>query len=173
VEQVVIATPDKDLAQCVRGTQVVCWDRRRGKRLDAEGVFLKFGVPPASIPDWLALVGDDADGYPGIPRWGAKCAAALLAHYGTIERIPDDAGQWKVEVRGAAAAAESLAARREEALLYRRLATLRTDVPLPEELDDLRWRGPRREELRALCRELGDEELPARADEVSARPTPA
>jgi len=138
VEQVVIATPDKDLAQCVRGTHVVCWDRRRGKQLDAAGVLLKFGVPPASIPDWLALVGDSADGYPGIPRWGAKCAAALLAHYGTIERIPDDAGRWEVQVRGATAAAESLCARREEALLYRRLATLRTDVPLPEELDDLR-----------------------------------
>jgi 5'-3' exonuclease len=172
VEQVVIATPDKDLAQCVRGTRVVCWDRRRGKVLDAEGVRLKFGVPPASIPDWLALVGDDADGYPGIPRWGAKCASSLLSRYGTIEAIPDDASCWDVDVRGAAAAAESLAARREEALLYRRLATLRTDVPLPEDLDGLRWRGPRREELRALCHEIGldDGELAARADEVAARP---
>jgi 5'-3' exonuclease len=170
VEKVFIATPDKDLAQCVRDTRVVCWDRRRGKLLDAAGVVLKFGVPPASIPDWLALVGDDADGYPGIPRWGAKCAAALLARYGTIERIPDDASCWEVEVRGAAAAAESLSSRREEALLYRRLATLRTDVPLAEELPDLRWRGPRREELRALCHELGDTELLARVDEVAARP---
>jgi 5'-3' exonuclease len=163
VERVVIATPDKDLAQCVRGTQVICWDRRREKFLDAEGVVLKFGVPPASIPDWLALVGDDADGYPGIPRWGAKCAATLLAHYGTIENIPDDAGRWAVDVRGAVAAAESLASRRGEALLYRRLATLRTDVPLAEGLDDLRWRGLRRDELRALCTEIGDEELWERA----------
>ena len=163
VERVVIASPDKDLTQCVRGTQVVCWDRRRDKLLDAAGVLLKFGVPPASIPDWLALVGDDADGYPGIPRWGAKCAATLLAHYGTIENIPDDARCWAVAVRGAAAAAESLSSRRDEALLYRRLATLRTDVPLPEDLDGLCWRGLRKDELRALCTEIGDEELWERA----------
>jgi 5'-3' exonuclease len=164
VERVVIATPDKDLAQCVRDTHVVCWDRRRQKFLDEEGVRLKFGVSPASIPDFLALVGDDADGYPGIPRWGAKCAAALLAHYKTIEAIPDDASCWGVSVRGAAAAAESLAARRDEALLYRRLATLRTDVPLAEDLDGLRWPGLRRAELLALCREIGDDELHQRLE---------
>ena len=157
VDRVVICTPDKDVAQCVRGSQVVAFDRLRRRLLDEPGVVAKFGVAPASIADWLALVGDSADGYPGVPRWGAKSAAAVLAMYGRIDAIPDDARWWRVPVRGAAALAESLRAHRTEAALYRRLATLRTDVPLGETIDDLRWRGARRDELTALCREIGDE----------------
>jgi len=162
VEQVVICSPDKDLTQCVRGRRVVCLDRRRQIVLDEEGVRAKFGVGPESIPDWLALVGDAADGYPGLPRWGAKTAAALLAHYRRLEDIPDREREWAVAVRGAAALGESLRGGRAEVLLYRRLARLRTDVPLPESLDDLRWRGARRADLTALCAELGDDEVAAR-----------
>jgi 5'-3' exonuclease len=150
VEQVVICSPDKDLAQCVRGRRVVCFDRMRRKTLDAAGVEAKFGVPPESIPDWLALVGDSSDGYPGVPRWGAKSAAAVLGEYGKLERIPDEPREWTVQVRGAAALARNLRERRVEAELYRRLATLRTDVPLAESLDDLRWRGPDSAALAAL-----------------------
>ena len=157
VDRVVICTPDKDVAQCVRGSQIVAFDRLRRRVLDEPGVVAKFGVPPGSIADWLALVGDSADGYPGVPRWGAKSAAAVLAVYQHINAIPDDARWWRVPVRGAAALAESLRAHRQEAALYRELATLRTDVPLSEEIDDLRWRGARREELTALCSEIGDE----------------
>jgi 5'-3' exonuclease len=156
VEQVVIASPDKDLAQCVRGTRVVCLDRLRKKTLDEAGVVAKFGVGPASIPDWLALVGDSADGYPGLPRWGAKSAAAVLGRWLHVERIPDDARDWGVAVRGAEALAASLRAGREDVRLFRTLATLRTDVELAESLEDLRWRGPRRDELAKLCAELGD-----------------
>jgi 5'-3' exonuclease len=159
VEQVVICTPDKDMAQCVRGERVVCFDRMRRRLLDEPGVVAKFGVPPAAIADWLALVGDAADGVPGLPCWGAKSAAALLARYGRIEAIPDDPARWAVSVRGASALAESLRAHRAEAALYRTLTTLRCDVPLAEELEDLRWQGARRDELSALCRELGDEEF--------------
>ena len=162
VEQVVLCTPDKDMAQCVRDNKVVCLDRRQRRVIDAAGVIEKFGVPPASIPDWLALVGDAADGYPGVPRWGGKSAAALLAHYGHIESIPDRESEWRVSVRGAAALAASLREHRDEAYLYRRLATLRVDVPLSEQLDDLRWRGARRDELTTLCREIEDEEFAAR-----------
>ncbi len=145
------------MAQCVRGSRVVCFDRMRRRILDEPAVVAKFGVSPASIPDWLALVGDDADGIPGVPRWGAKSASVLLARYEHLEAIPDDETQWSVAVRGAAALAESLRAHREEARLYRRLATLRTDVPVAEQIDDLRWRGALRPELTALCREIGDE----------------
>jgi 5'-3' exonuclease len=162
VEQVVICSPDKDLMQCVLGDRVVCLDRARRKLYDEAGVMEKFGVPPASIPDYLALVGDDADGYPGIPRWGAKSAAAVLARYLRIEAIPDDARAWDIKPRGAAALAESLAAQRADSALFKRLATLRTDVPLPESLDDLEWRGARRAELESLCAEIGDRELPGR-----------
>ena len=156
VEQVLICSPDKDLTQCVRGSRIVCFDRMRRRMMDERAVVEKFGVPPASIPDWLALVGDSADGYPGVPRWGAKSASALLAHYKHLEAIPDDEHQWVVTVRGAAALAVSLREHRQEAYLYRRLATLRTDAPLAESLDDLRWRGARRPELTALCGEIGD-----------------
>lgn len=159
VEQVVICSPDKDLAQCVRGTRVVCLDRMRRRVLDEAGVIAKFGVSPASIADWLALVGDDADGIPGIPGWGAKSAATLLARYGHIEAIPDDPGRWDVSVRGAAKLAAALAEGRKDAALYRRLATVREDVPLSEGLDDLRFRGVRRDDLDTLCREIGDTDL--------------
>ena len=157
VEQVVIASPDKDLAQCVRGARVVCADRLRRKTLDEQGVIEKFGVPPASIPDWLALVGDSADGYPGVPRWGAKSATAVLARWGHVGRIPDDARDWEVKVRGADALAASLREHRDESRLFVTLATLRTDAPLAESVEALRWRGPRRDALAELCAELGDE----------------
>jgi 5'-3' exonuclease len=157
VDRVVICTPDKDVAQCIRGSEVVAFDRLRRRLLDEDGVVAKFGVRPASIPDWLALVGDSADGYPGVPRWGAKSAAAVLAEYGHIDAIPDAARQWRIGVRGAEALAQSLREHRDEARLYRHLATLRTDVALPETIDDLRWRGARRDELTELCREIGDE----------------
>jgi 5'-3' exonuclease len=162
VEQVLICTPDKDLAQCVRGSRVVCFDRMRRRLLDEAGVVAKFGVAPASIPDWLALVGDTADGVPGVPRWGERSAALLLAHYGHIEAIPDDAAQWAVSVRGSAALAKSLSEHRREAALYRELTTLREDVPLAEGLEDLRWRGARRLDLEALCREIGDDDFGGR-----------
>lgn len=157
VEQVLICTPDKDMAQCVCGSRVVCFDRMRRRILDEPGVVAKFGVSPASIPDWLALVGAAADGIPGVPRWGGKSASALLSRYGHLEAIPDHATQWDVVVRGAVGLAESLREHREEASLYRRLATLRTDVPLVQEIEDLRWRGALRPELTSLCREIGDE----------------
>jgi 5'-3' exonuclease len=162
VEQVLLCTPDKDMAQCVRGSRIVCVDRLRRRVLDEAGVVEKFGVAPESIPDWLALVGDSADGIPGVPRWGAKASAALLARYRHLEAIPARAEQWDVAVRGAASLAESLQEHREPAILYRRLATLRTDVPLAESLDDLEWRGARRDELGRLVTELGDPELPER-----------
>ncbi len=159
VEQVVICSPDKDLAQCVRGTRVVCFDRLRRKWYDETAVLEKFGIAPASIPDWLALVGDDADGIPGVPRWGPRSATALLAHYRHLEAIPDDDSRWAVGVRGSGALAQSLQAHREAAMLYRRLATLRTDVPLVETGAALRWTGAVRPDFTALCRELGDEGL--------------
>jgi len=162
VEQVVICSPDKDLSQCVIGSRVICRDRLRGVDRDEAGVVAKFGVPPGSIPDWLALVGDSADGIPGIPGWGEKSTATVLARYGRLEAIPDDGTRWEVEVRGRERLATSLRERREEAALYRRLATLRTDVPLAEGLADLEWRGVRRRDLEALCREIGYGELLAR-----------
>ena len=155
VEQVLVCSPDKDFAQCVRGDRVVLWDRLRDKVYDQAGVREKWGVEPASIPDWLALVGDSADGYPGVPRWGAKSASAVLAAYGHIEDIPPDDRAWTVKVRGAAALAASLREHRAEAALYKQLAILRTDVPLTERLDDLRWRGADRAALVSLCDALG------------------
>ncbi|HET7130630.1 MAG TPA: 5'-3' exonuclease H3TH domain-containing protein [Gammaproteobacteria bacterium] len=169
VDQVVICSPDKDLAQCVRGARVVCLDRLRGKTLDENGVHAKFGVGPASIPDWLALVGDAADGYPGIPRWGAKSASGVLSAYGRLERIPDDAAAWTVKVRGAAALAQSLTERRSEALLYRTLATLREDAPLAETLAHLEWRGPAPAADSAAVLRLELDGLLERAADVAAR----
>jgi 5'-3' exonuclease len=159
VEQVVICSPDKDLAQCVRGDRVVCLDRRQRKLLDEAGVREKFGVLPTSMPDWLALVGDTADGYPGIPRWGEKSAAAVLARYRRLEAIPEYERQWDVAVRGAAALGASLRAHRQEAALFRVLATLREDAPLPESLHDLRWQGACLEPLQELCARIGEEEV--------------
>ncbi len=157
VERVVICSPDKDLAQAVCGDQIICFDRRKRQEMNASGVVEKFGVLPTSIPDYLALVGDAADGIPGIPRWGAKSTATVLGHYEKLEKIPDDIEDWQVEVRGAKTLANNLSSAREEALLYRQLATLRADVPLKEELTDLRWEGPKRADLEALCVEIGFE----------------
>lgn len=159
VEQVHLCSPDKDLAQCVVGDRVVLNDRRRRSTLDEAGVKEKFGVPPSLIPDYLALVGDTADGIPGVPRWGAKSAAAVLSAHGGLEHIPPDPAAWQVKVRGAAALADSLNAMREEAALYKVLATLRTDVPLQETLSDLEWKGPDEAALARLRERLGDDAL--------------
>jgi 5'-3' exonuclease len=158
VEQVVIASPDKDLTQCVRGTRVVLWDRRRQIVLDEAGVRAKFGVSPASIPDYLALVGDAADGLPGVFGWGKKSAAAVLAEFSRIDEIPRSAGSWRDKPRRAYDLAAELEHEREKALLYRRLATLRLDVPLAEDLEALEWKGADREALTELCRELQEED---------------
>jgi 5'-3' exonuclease len=159
VEQVVICSPDKDLCQCVRGNEVVTLDRRREIVLDQDGVREKFGVWPESIPDYLALVGDAADGIPGIARWGAKSASTVLGKLLHLENISDDHERWGVKVRGGATLAHNLSEQRDDAVLYRRLATLRTDVPIDESLDDLRWTGPDRPALEALCEELGERTL--------------
>jgi 5'-3' exonuclease len=162
VTQVLVCTPDKDLAQCVRGQRVVQFDRRRGVVLDEDGVVAKFGVAPSSIPDYLALVGDAADGFPGVPRWGARSASVVLARYSHIEAIPDDPGSWEVEVRGRAGLAESLRNHRDDALLFRDLATLRTAAQVFGDVDELRWRGPT-DGFAAVCDHLGVPDLTARA----------
>ncbi len=161
VEQIVICSPDKDLAQLVSGDRVVCWDRRRDLVIDEPAVVEKYGVKPVSIPDWLALVGDSADGFPGIPGWGAKSAAAVLSRFEHIELIPDDPETWGMSPGRAKRLAENLAERREEAFLYRQLATLREDVPLKETVDDLEWRGAH-EQLKDMCADLGEEKIPER-----------
>ena len=159
VEQVVICSPDKDMAQCVSGRRVVMRDRRRQITYDANGVREKYGVEPASIPDWLALVGDAADGYPGLPGWGAKSAAAVLARWHHLESVPPDPTAWEVKVRSAERLAETLRTRMEDALLFRRLATLRRDVPLGQKLGDLEWRGAPRDRWLSVCDELGLEQV--------------
>jgi 5'-3' exonuclease len=143
VERVIICTPDKDLAQCVRGTRVVQLNRRTRTTIDEAGVVAKFGVSPASIPDYLALVGDAADGYPGLPGWGAKSSAAVLAKFVHLEAIPVDAREWGVNASNASALAHTLSTQRELALLFRTLATLRTDIPLFDDVDELKWLGPK------------------------------
>jgi 5'-3' exonuclease len=142
VRQVIICTPDKDLGQCVKGTKVVQCDRRRNIVRDEAGVVAKFGVGPASIPDYLALVGDSADGFPGIKGWGEKAAASILSEYLHLEQIPKELQQWPRSLRRAAALSESLFSSWNDALLYRRLATLRLDVPVFDSVEDLRWPGP-------------------------------
>ncbi len=142
VERVIVCTPDKDLAQCVRGTSVVQLNRRTRTYFDEAGVIAKFGVPPASIPDYLALVGDAADGFPGLPGWGAKSTAAVLAKFGRLEAIPEDPSEWHINVAGAAKLAATLKRERKNALLFRRLATLRTDIVLFDDVEELRWKGP-------------------------------
>jgi len=142
VEHVIICTPDKDLAQCVRGTRIVQLNRRTRVTLDEAGVIRKFGVSPASIPDYLALVGDAADGYPGLPGWGAKSTAAVLAKFGHLESIPTDWREWGVNAANASALAHTLSRERERALLFRTLATLRTDIALFDNVDELEWHGP-------------------------------
>ncbi len=157
--RVYLATVDKDLAQCVRGEHVVMLDRRRDDAvLDEAGVIGKFGVPPALIADYLALVGDSADGYPGLPGWGAKSAATVLAAHGPIEAVPLDASAWKVKVRGADKLAATLRERIDDARLFKKLATLRLDAPVHESLDELAWHGAR-PELRELTAKWGFAEL--------------
>ena len=155
VDKVVILSPDKDLMQCVIGDRVVTYNRRARKQYDEAGVVEKFGVLPTAIPDYLALVGDSADGIPGIAAWGAKSTSTVLARYVRIERIPRSPGSWDVAVRGAARLSANLEAARTEALLYRTLTTLRRDVPLDESLKDLEWKGAHRSRFDALCGRLG------------------
>ena len=142
VDRVIICTPDKDLAQCVRGTRVVQRDRRARTDRDEAGVIAKFGVPPASIPDYLALVGDTSDGYPGLDGWGAKSAAAVLAKFGHLESIPSDWRTWGVNASRPGALAQTLERDRDRVLLFRDLATLRDDIPLFDSVDELKWPGP-------------------------------
>ena len=164
VDQVRIMTPDKDLGQCLRGERVVQVDRMRNKLTDEAGLLAVRGVKPESIPDYLALVGDTADGIPGIEGFGEKTSAALLREYVHFENIPDRASDWKVNVRGAATLAPVLAKSREDAALYKKLATLVTDVPLAETLDDLKWRGAPCATYDAWCDALGV------SDSMRARP---
>lgn len=142
VERVIICTPDKDLAQCVRGTRIVQLNRRTRVIRDEAGVMEKFGVSPESIPDYLALVGDTADGYPGLPGWGEKSTAAVLAKYRHLEAIPADWNHWAVDASNASTLSHTLAREYERALLFRTLATLRTDIPLFQGVDELEWNGP-------------------------------
>ena len=151
VEQVVIATPDKDLSQVVVRDRIVTYNRREQKIVDEDGVVEKFGIHPESIPDYLALVGDTADGIPGLPGWGAKSASTVLARYQRLEMIPADPNQWEVTVRSAAKLSDTFNAMQEEAYLYRELTTLRLDVPIEEELADLEWRGVPRDRFLAFC----------------------
>ncbi len=168
VEQVVICTPDKDLAQCVTAdSRVVQYDRRRGVLYDHAGVVEKFGVPPASIPDYLGLVGDSADGFPGLPGWGAKSAAVLLARYGHITSIPFDVSEWDVAVRGAAKLAAALRNGFEDALLFRRIATVELGAPVSGTVDEMEWRGPV-PGFDARCAELSAERQAARAHQLAA-----
>ncbi|MFN2555421.1 MAG: 5'-3' exonuclease H3TH domain-containing protein, partial [Nitriliruptorales bacterium] len=160
VEQVRILSPDKDLGQCVRSSRVVLVDRRRGQVVDEAALRQRRGIAPRSVPDWLALVGDRADGLPGIPGFGETTAGALLARFGRLEDIPTQARDWDgVTVRGPERLAATLAARWRDVLLYRRLATLLVDVPLTEEFDDLRWDGVPRDAFLAFCEALGVEGL--------------
>jgi 5'-3' exonuclease len=165
VEQVIICTPDKDLSQCVKGQRVVQLDRRKRELRDEKGVIARFGVEPASIPDYLALVGDSADGFPGVPGWGEKASGAILGRYAHLEKIPASHTQWEVAVRGAARLAAALEEHRELAILFRRLATLRTDVPVGT-VDDLQWRGPT-PEFERVAQQLGVPGLWDRARRIS------
>ena len=164
VQRILICTPDKDMAQCVVDERVVLRDRRRGITYDRAGVLEKWGVEPASIPDWLALVGDSSDGYPGLPGWGAKSAAAVLRRYGSIDDIPAKASAWDVPgVTGAVRLAAVLADQHDDAILYRTLARLRLDAPIPQKTAaELEWRGAPRETWEAFCDRWGLERLRSR-----------
>ena len=161
VEQIVICSPDKDLAQLVNKNRIVCWDRRREIVYDETAVIEKYGVAPASIPDWLALVGDTADGIPGIPAWGAKSSATILARYHHLEHIPLELDAWDVKVRGAKRLHENLITQRDNAFLYRQLTRLRTDVPLSETLAALQWQGSAAH-FADFCTQLGVPKLTGR-----------
>ncbi len=172
VDRVIICTPDKDLAQCVIGDRVVQLDRRSGTISGEDGVWAKFGVAPRSIPDWLALVGDSADGFPGLAGWGKRSASTVLAHYGNFDEVPDRVADWdatvRQSVRGAAKLAERLAAERQQAELFRVLATLRLDPTLLDSVASLEWRGPT-DHFEAVCRHFRDPALAERAFAVAAR----
>jgi len=161
VRQVLICTPDKDLSQCVVGTRVVQLDRRRDILRDEDGVVAKFGVKPQSIPDYLAVVGDSADGFPGLPGWGTKAAALTLSQYAHLEDIPKDWREWHPSIRKARPLSESLFSGWDDALLFRTLATLRLDVPVFDAIDDLRWKGPR-QNFEEYCRRMKASDLPGR-----------
>jgi 5'-3' exonuclease len=167
VDRVVVCTPDKDLAQCVRGDRVVQLDRRTRELRDESAVRRKFGVPPTSIPDWLALVGDSADGYPGLPGWGATSTASVLARYRHLEHIPKLAVEWDVSVRGSMRLATTLTEQRERAWLFRELATLREDAPIGVDVDALRWTGPR-SDFAVWAARLGTPPLHDRASMLAA-----
>lgn len=169
VDQVRLLTPDKDLGQCVVEDRVVQVDSVRNRVINEEGVRKLRGVPPASVPDFLALVGDTADGIPGIPGFGAKSAGTLLSHYGTVEEIPDDPDAWEVKLRGAPRLAGTLAEMREEVGLYKQLAILVRDVPLEEKLEDLEWKGIPEGPFEALCETVGSDSLRKRASRWSER----
>ena len=171
VDQVVVCTPDKDLAQCVRGDRIVQLDRRTREMRNEAGVRQKFGVSPASIPDWLALVGDSADGFPGLPGWGARSAATVLARYEHLEHIPKLAMEWDVPVRGAMRLATTLTEQRGRALLFRELATLRADAPIDADVDALRWTGAR-DDFSAWSERLGTPSLHERASALAHARTP-
>lgn len=165
VERVWICTPDKDLGQCVGG-KVVQLDRRHGVTSDAAAVEAKFGVPPSAIPDYLALVGDTADGFPGLPGWGAKSASAVLARYGRLEDIPAAGDAWDVPVRAAGKLAATLRSNFDEALLFRRIATIETDAPTIESVDEIRWGGPR-PDFAEVCESIDAPRLAERADALA------
>jgi 5'-3' exonuclease len=167
VDRVLICSPDKDMGQCIGG-KVFQLDRRQQKLFDAEAVRAKFGVEPESVPDYLALVGDSADGFPGLPGWGAKAAAAVLSRYRHIEDIPPLSGDWDVKVRGAPVLAQTLVQQREAAFLFRDLATLRTTAKTLAAVDDLRWRGPT-SEFEALCEKIDAQNLVGRAKALAER----
>ena len=167
VERVIICTPDKDLGQCVVDDRVVQLDRRKGLLIDRQGVIDRFGVPPESIPDYLGLVGDTADGFPGLPGWGAKSASAVLARYGHIEQIPADVADWQVQVRGAAKLAATLDEQRELALLFRRIATIALDAPTMRSVDELLWVGPT-PEFAALAERIGASRQMTRLERLMA-----
>jgi 5'-3' exonuclease len=165
---VFICTPDKDLSQCVVGTRVVQIDRRRDALRDEAGVVARFGVSPQSIPDYLAVVGDSADGFPGIAGWGEKAAASTLSHYQHLEQIPKDWQKWDPSIKKARKLSESLFSAWDDALLFRTLATLRLDVPVFENVDELRWQGPR-DAFAEVCRRMKATNLPKRVISAKAR----
>jgi len=172
VDQILLCTPDKDLAQCVVGDRIVQLDRRADKIIDEEGVWTKFGVAPTSIPDWLALVGDSADGFPGLAGWGKQSASTVLAHYGHVEAIPDDVGEWdeaiRKKVRSAPRLAATLASDRELAMLFLDLATLRIDESILLDVEDLAWKGPT-DAFDDVCDQLGAQNLARRAASLAPR----
>ncbi|HEY9733511.1 MAG TPA: 5'-3' exonuclease H3TH domain-containing protein [Drouetiella sp.] len=168
VNQIIICTPDKDLAQCVVGDRVVQLDRRREILRNEAGIIEKFGVKPASIPDYLALVGDTADGYPGIPGWGAKAAASVLLRYDHFENIPKNPSEWDKSIRNSKKLAQSLFGAWDEAILYRTLATLRTDFHLFNNVDELRWRGPR-SDFEKVCAEMRSMDLFKRTTAIASK----